>query len=161
MNGIGYVLFAGPITRGSSTALISDMDKLQAQGAREIDLGINSPGGEIDAAEAVVAEMDRLHAADGITFDTYDLRLVASAATLVFLDAQGRYAAPRAGFVFHAPFVAAAGTFSAATLRRAADKIDRARDMFRQVLLARTHLTAQQADVLHHANRAPVAGKTR
>ena len=43
--------------------------------------------------------------------------------------------------------MAGAGTFSAQTLRREADRIDRAAAMFRQALLARTHLTAQQADV--------------
>ncbi len=147
VDGIGYVFLEGPISRGSSALLIGDLDKLQAQGAREIALGINSAGGEVDAAQAVVAEMDRLHAQAGITFDAYDLRLVASAATLPFLDAQARYAAPHSGFLFHAPFMAGAGTFSAQTLRQEADRIDRAAAMFRQALLARTHLTAQQADV--------------
>lgn len=91
--------------------------------------------------------MDRLHAADGVTFAAYDLHLVASAATLVFLDAQGRYAVPRSGFVFHAPFALAAGALSAATLRKDADQIDATTQAFRDVLLARTHLTRDQADV--------------
>ena len=147
VNGVGYIVFDAPINRGSSTLLIKDFDKLQAQGAREIDLGINSPGGEIGAAESIVAEMDRLHAENGITFNAYDLHLVASAATLVFLDAQGRYAAPRSGFMFHAPFAVAAGTFSAEALRKDADQIDRASQRFRDVLLARTRLTRQQVDV--------------
>ena len=147
VNGVGYVVFNAPINRSSSALLIEDIDKLQALGAREIDLGINSAGGEVDAAESVVAEMNRLHAEDGTTFDAYDLGLVASAATLVFLDAQGRYAAPRSGFLFHAPFALAAGTFSAEKLRQEADKVDHAAQTFRDVLLARTRLTRQQVDV--------------
>ncbi len=147
VDGVGYVVFNAPINRSSSTLLIEDIDKLQALGAREIDLGINSAGGEVEAAESVVAEMNRLHAEDGTTFNAYDLGLVASAATLVFLDAQGRYAAPRSGFVFHAPFAMAAGTFSAEKLRQEADKVDRAAQTFRDVLLARTRLTRQQVDV--------------
>ena len=147
VNGVGYVVFNAPINRGSSALLIEDIDKLQALGAREIDLGINSAGGDVDAAESVVAEMNRLHAEDGMTFNAYDLGLVASAATLVFLDAQGRYAAPRSGFVFHAPAAMAVGTFSADALRREADKVDRAAQTFRDVLLARTRLTKQQVDV--------------
>ena len=147
INGIGYVVFASPINRGTSRLLIDDLDKLQAKGARQIVLGINSPGGEIDAAQAIVAEMDRLHDQDGITFNAYNLRLVASAATLVFLDAQARYAVPHSGFIFHAPFVLQSGAFSSETLRKNADTLDRDTQMFRDVLLARTHLTKQQVDV--------------
>lgn len=147
VNGIGYVVFASPINRGTSRLLIDDLDKLQAQGAREIVLGLNSPGGEIDAAQTIVAEMDRLHDQDGIKFSAYNLRLVASAATLVFLDAQGRYAVPHSGFIFHAPFALQNGAFSSETLRKNADRLDRDTQMFRDVLLARTHLTKQQVDV--------------
>lgn len=147
VNGVGYIVFNAPINRGSSTLLIGEFDTLQAKGAREIDLGINSMGGDFEAAELIVAEMDRLHAEDGITFNAYDLRLVASAATLVFLEAQGRYAAPRAGFVFHAPFATANGTFSAEALRKEADEIDQAAQTVRDVLLRRTRLTRPQVDV--------------
>ena len=143
VNGIGYVVLASPINRGSSRLLIDDLDKLQAQGVHEIVLGINSPGGDIDA-QTIVAEMDRLHDQDGITFNAYNLRLVASTATLVFLDAQGRYAVPRSDFIFHTPFGLQSGTFSAETLRKNADQLDRDTQMFRDVLLARTHLTKQQ-----------------
>ena len=147
VDGVGYIVFATVINRGSSALLIQDIDKLQAQGAREIDLEINSPGGEINAAKSIVAEMDRLHAEDGVIFNAYNIRLVASAAALVFLDAQGRYAAPRSGFLFHAPYMIAAGTFSAETLRKNADQIDKDTQLFRDALLARTHLTKQQIDV--------------
>ena len=147
VNGIGYVVFSAPIDRGSSALLIQDLDRLQAGGAREIDLGINSPGGQVEAAESIVAEMNRLHAEDGVTFSAFDLGLVASAAALVFLDAQNRYAAPRSGFILHAPYAMAVGTFSAEALRKEADQIDRAAQLFRDVLLARTHLNRQQVEV--------------
>jgi ATP-dependent protease ClpP protease subunit len=147
VNGIGYIIFAAPINRGSSALLIKDMDRLQAQGAREIDLAMNSAGGEIIPAESIVTEMDRLHVQDGIIFNAYDLHFVASAAALVFLDAQGRYAVPHSGFLFHAPALMAAGVFSAEALRKGADQVDRDTQMFRDVLLARTHLTRQQIDV--------------
>lgn len=147
VNGVGYILFNATINQGSSRLLVEELDRLQAKGARVIDLGINSPGGVITAAQSIVAEMDRLHADDGITFNAYDLRMVASAATLVFLDAQGRYAAPQSGFVFHAPFAVAGGALSAETLRKDADELDHDTQMFRDVLLARTHLTKQQVDV--------------
>lgn len=48
VEGVGYVLFDAPVTPKTSALLIEDMDKLQARGAREIDLGINSLGGEFD-----------------------------------------------------------------------------------------------------------------
>ena len=147
IDGVGYIVFSAPITAKSSALLITDIDKLQAQGAREIDLAINSAGGEISAAQSIVGEMDRLHAASGVVFNAYDIHLVASAATLVFLDAQGRYAVPHSGFIFHAPFMIGSGAFSAETLRKGADQIDRDTQVFRDVLLARTHLTRQQIDV--------------
>lgn len=147
MAGVGYIVFDAQINRATSADLIKDFDSLQAQGAREISLGINSPGGDFKAAESIVAEMDRLHAADGIVFTAYNLRFVASAATLVFLNAQHRYAVSRSAFLFHAPVDVAAGTFSAEALRKAADEVDQATQTFRTVLLARTRLTRQQADV--------------
>ena len=147
INGVGYIVFAAAINRGSSALLIEDFDKLQAEGAHQIDLVINSPGGEVNAAQSIVAEMDRLHAEDGVIFNAYNIRLVASSATLVFLDAQGRYATPRAGFLFHAPFMMGSGTFSAEVLRKNADEIDQDTQMFRDALRAHTHLTKQQIDV--------------
>ena len=147
VDGIGYVVLNAPIVRSTSTLLIKDFEKLSAEGAHEIDLGINSPGGVVSAAEAIVAAMDRLHADKGVTFNAYELQFVASAATLVFLDAQKRYALPHSTFVFHAPFVLAAGMFDAETLRKSADVIDRDTQLFRDVLLARTHLTRGEIDV--------------
>ena len=127
--------------------LINEMDKLQEQGTCEIDLAMNALGGKISTVGAIVAELDRLQAEDVIIFNAYDIHLVASAAGFVFLDAQGRFAAPRSGFLFLAPVMIGSGTFSEEVLRKNADQIDQDKQIFRDVLLARTHLTKSQIDV--------------
>ncbi len=154
VDGVGYVVFDAIINHASSAALIKDFEALQAQGAHEIDVAMSSPGGVVDDAQSIVAAMDRLHTEHGVVFTVYDMRLVASAATLVFLNAQSRYATPRSSFVFHAVSLLAVGSFSAERLRQDADRIDRDTQMFRELLLRRTRLTRPQVDV--YVSRAVV-----
>ncbi len=145
VGGIGYIVFEAKIQPSSRDLLIADIDKLRAAGAHEIDLGISSPGGELDAAEDIVNYMKRQHDENGIVFKAYNVGVVASAATYVFLNAQGRYTKPSGVFVFHAAGVMSNGLITAQMLRDQVGKLDDYENLMRATLKARTRLTDSEA----------------
>ena len=149
--GVGYVVFNAPITTNSRDLLIADFDKLRSAGATEIDIGINSGGGDIDAAQGIVDHMGQLHAQDGVRFKAYNVGLVASAATFVFLNAQDRYTVPRGAFLFHAAGYVSNGVTTAERLREEAAKLDAYETVMRRTLRARTKLT--DAETLTYVRR--------
>lgn len=145
VNGIGYVILNAPITSRSRDLLLGDIEKLRLAGAKEIHLGINSPGGEIDAAQGIVDYMARQHAQNDVTFKAYNLGTVASAATYVYLNAQTRYSNQRSAFLFHAAAVTSSGPVTAERLRDQAARLDRYEQTVRATLKARTRLTDAEA----------------
>ena len=68
--------------------------------------------------------MNRRHDENGVVFKAYNIGLVASAATHVFLDAQARYTRPSGVFVFHAAGVMPNGLITAGMLRDQVGKPD-------------------------------------
>lgn len=150
VDGVGYLVFNAPILSRSRDLFIADVDRFRAAGAKEIDIAMNSPGGDIDAAQAIVDYMTRLHERDGITFKAYNLGIVASAATFVFLNAQNRYSTPRGVFVFHAAGMMSNGLVSAERLRESADKIEAYERIVRATLRTRTRLTDSEAQTYLH-----------
>lgn len=150
VDGVGYLVFNTPIFSRSRDLFIADVDRFREAGAREIDIAMNSPGGDIDAAQAIVDYMTRLHEHDGIIFKTYNLGVVASAATFVFLNAQNRYSTPRGVFVFHAAGMVSDGLVSVERLRESADKIEAYERIVRATLKARTRLTDSEAQTYLH-----------
>ena len=150
VNGVGSVFLNAPITASSRALLLADIDKLIDAGARTIRLAINSPGGEITAAQDIVDYMVRSNANRGVTFECYDVGMVASAATYVFLNAQRRYARANSGFLFHAAGMVSTGPVSAERLREEATKIDAYERAVRATLKARTRLTDAAIDVYLH-----------
>ena len=148
--GVGYLLFNAPIVPASRDLFIADVDKFRAAGAREIDVALNSPGGDIEAAESIVDYMTRLHEHDGITFKAYNVGLVASAATFLFLNAQSRYSIERGVFLFHAAGVVSSGPVSAVRLREQADRIEAYERIVGATLKARTRLTDSEAQTYLH-----------
>ena len=148
-NGVGYLLFNTVIVQKSSDSFVSALDRFHDAGATEIDIAMNSPGGVIEPAQAMAAAMERLHA-QGVTFKAYDVGLVASAATLVFLTAQERYSAPRGAFLFHAAGLLSTGIVSAEVLREQADKIEAYERVLRAALKARTWLSDSEAQTYLH-----------
>lgn len=150
VNGVGSVFLNAPINASSRALLVADIDKLIDAGARTIRLAINSPGGEITAAQDIVDYMTRSNANRGITFECYDVGMVASAATYVFLNAQRRYARANSGFLFHAAGMVSSGPVSAERLREEAAKIDSYERAVRATLKARTRLTDAAIDIYLH-----------
>ena len=145
VDGIGYVVFNAPIVSSSRDLFIADVDRLRNAGAREIHLGMNSPGGEIDAARGIVDYMNRQHDQNGIVFKAYNVGVVASAATYIFLNAQDRYTTAQGVFLFHAAGVVGKGLINAQMLRDQADKLDAYERTVRATLKARTKLTDAEA----------------
>lgn len=147
VNGVGYVIINAPIAPQSRDLLIADVDKLRATGAKEIDIGLNSPGGIIQSAQDIVDYMARLHRDDGITFKAYNVGLVASAATYIFLAAQDRYSGSKGVFLFHAAGMLATGMVTSERLRESADILDAYERKIRTALVSRTHLTDGEAQI--------------
>jgi ATP-dependent protease ClpP protease subunit len=140
-----YLIFNAPVVPASGDLFIADIDKFRNAGARDIDLGINSPGGDIDAAQGIVDYMTRQHDQNGITFNIYNVGLVASAATYIFLHAQNRYSQERSAFLFHAAGAVSNGPVSAEKLREQADKLDAYERLMRATLKERSKLTDSEA----------------
>lgn len=113
--------------------------------AREIHVGVNSPSGEIGAAQDMVDYMNRQHDQNGIVFKAYNIGMVASAATYVFLNTQNRYTTPQGMFLFHAAGIVGKGMINAQMLRDQADKLDAYEQIMRATLKARTNLTDSEA----------------
>ena len=145
VDGIGYLIFNSPIMSSSRDQFIIDVDKLRNAGAREIHIGLNSPGGEINAAQGMVDYINLQHDQNGLVFKAYNIGLVASAATYVFLNTQDRYSIPRGVFLFHAAGVFSKGMMNAQMLRDQADKLDAYERIMRAALKARTNLTDSEA----------------
>lgn len=149
MNGVGYLLFNTIIVQKSSDNFVSALDRFHDAGATEIDIAMNSPGGIIGPAQAMAAAMERLHA-QGVTFKAYDVGVVASAATFVFLTAQERYSAPGGAFLFHAAGVISNGLLTAQALREQADGIEAYERVLGAALKARTRLSASEVQTYLH-----------
>lgn len=147
VNGVGYVVINAPIAPQSRDLFIADVDKLRAAGAKEIDVGLNSPGGIIQSAQDIVDYMARVHRDNGITFKAYNVGLVASAATYVFLAAQDRYSGAKGVFLFHAAGLVATGMVTSERLRESADILDAYERKIRAALVNRTRLTDGEAQV--------------
>ena len=154
IDGIGYLMFNAPILSSSRDLFIADIDKLRDAGAREIHIGMNSPGGEIDAAQGIVDYMNRQHDQNGIVFKAYNVGMVASAATYVFLSAQDRYTTAPGLFLFHAAGAMGRGMVNAQMLRDQADKLDAYERIVRATLKARTKLT--DSETLTYVRRTVV-----
>ena len=143
-----------PINPSSRDLLISDIEKLRHAGAKEIHIGMNSPGGDIDAAQGIVDYMARTHDQDGVTFRAYNVGLVASAATYVFLNAQDRYTTAQGAFLFHAAGAVSNGAVNAQNLRDQADKLDAYERTVRATMRRRTRLT--DSETLTYVRRTVV-----
>jgi ATP-dependent protease ClpP protease subunit len=139
--GKAYLFFNAPIVPASRDLFNADIDKFLQAGATEIELAINSPGGDIDAAQDMVDHMTRLHAQTGVSFVTYNVGMVASAATYVFLQGQSRYSVERGVFLFHAAGVSSNGPVSAERLRDQAAKLEAYERVVRATLKDRSKLT--------------------
>lgn len=141
VDGKGYLIFNAPISTISRDLFIADVETFRRAGATEIELAINSPGGDIDAAQGIVDYMTRVHEQNGVSFEVYNVGLVASAATYVFLHAQHRYSQDRGTFLFHAAGVVSNVPASAEKLREQAAKLDAYERVVRATLKERSNLT--------------------
>lgn len=142
---IGFIVFRAPILDATRGYFITAVDKAVGEGATEIRIGISSPGGSIRAAEAMMAYMDQMHTGRGITFTTFDVGLVASAACYVFLAGQRRYCVPKGAFLFHQAAVPAAGLVTSQSVHEAAAAIDQEEKLFLKILKTRTRLSEGEA----------------
>ena len=142
---VGFMVFRTAINPESRDFFTADCDRMIAKGATEIRIGIRSPGGIIVAAESMMTYMDRMNADHGITFITFAVGMVASAACYVFLAGQKRYAIPTGVFLFHEAGMEARGRVTANRIYEAAASLGADESHFLDILQARTRLTRPEA----------------
>lgn len=150
LNGVGYLVLNAPILNGSRDILIADMGKVIDAGAREIHLAINSPGGDVRAAQTIVDYMGRMHASSGVQFEVYNVGRVAGAAGYVFLAGQRRYANPNSSFVFNAAGVSSNVPISLERFDDFTSELHSYERVMLAALKARTQLTDSQANTYVH-----------
>lgn len=142
---IGYMLFEAPIVPTTADYFQNDIDKMLALNAREIHIGISSPGGVISSGEQMIACMDRIHTESGVVFVTHNVGVVASAACYVFLAGQRRYSVPKGTFLFHEAGVQTNGVLTGQNLQEASVQLKLHEDSFLRLLKSRTRLTDGEA----------------
>ena len=145
VNGIGYMVFSAPITSRSRDLFVENATKLIDAGANTIQLAINSPGGDIDAAQGMVDYMASVRTQRSVKFEVYNIGLVASAASYVYLNAERRYSGARGVFLFHAAGVVSTGLVPAERLRDQVAKLEAYERTMRNTLKTRTRLTDGEA----------------
>lgn len=144
-DGTGYIIFQATISRSTRDLFIAGVDKLVAMNATGVLVLINSGGGEISAAQDMVAFVDRTHADHNIRFTMYNSGLVASAACYVFLAGQRRLSSPRGAFLFHEASMVASGPLTSQGLQEASASVQRIERSFLTTLTTKTRLTEAEA----------------
>jgi len=144
-NRTGYIAIQGPIINEVRNAFIGQVSRLLALDAAEIYLLMASPGGVVNAAQDMIAFMDRTHASRGTTFTTHNGGVVASAACYVFLAGQRRLSVPRGQFLFHEAALVSNGAITSLALQDANIKMQQIERSFLTMLTSRTKLTEAEA----------------
>ena len=119
----------------TAKSFIADLKALGR--VKQIELRINSPGGSVFAAYAILSALQRSKAKVHVTIDG----LAASAASVIAMS--GAVTMPEnALLMIHNPVTSAWG--DGATMRKAAEALDRVRDGIVAVYQAKTKLTAEE-----------------
>ncbi len=144
-NRTGYIAIQAPIVNEVRNAFIGQVNRLLALDAAEIYLLMISPGGVVNAAQDMIAFMDRTHASRGITFTTHNVGVVASAACYVFLAGQRRLSVARGQFLFHEAALVSNGAITSLALQDATAKMQQIEHAFLTMLTSHTKLTEAEA----------------
>ena len=149
-NRTGYIGFQAPIVNRSRDLFISGVNQILGQNAAEIYVLMNSPGGTVDAAQDMIAFVDRTRTERGVRFTMHNAGVVASAACYVFLAGQRRLTAPRGTFLFHQTALVADGPITSGTLHEASATVRQIERAFLAMLTSKTKLKeAEAASFLH------------
>jgi ATP-dependent protease ClpP protease subunit len=144
-NRTGYIAIQAPIINEVRNAFIAQVNRLLALDAAEIYLLMASPGGVVNAAQDMIAFMDRTHSDRGVRFTTHNAGVVASAACYVFLAGQRRLSVPRGQFLFHEAALVSNGAITSLALQDANIKMQQIEHAFLTMLTTRTKLTEAEA----------------
>ena len=144
-NGVGYIAIAGQITGTVRDLFLGQVTQMLGQGATEIYLLLNSPGGPVAPALSMISAMERLNADRGIRFTTHNVGAVAGGACYVFLAGQRRLSVPRGTFLFQGLQFVPSGAVTSQALQEAGAQMRRIEQTYATMLTSRTRLTAAEA----------------
>ena len=103
-----------------------------ADGLREIDLAIASPGGFVETAFQTYADI-RARADAGVTVSSRAIGMVASAATIPFMAGDERTSPIGGSFMAHAPYVVAIAAFNRHRVRELDGYLEHVEAAMRQI----------------------------
>lgn len=149
-NRTGYIVMQAPIVPRLRDLFIADVNKILDQNAAEIYVLMSSPGGDIAAAQDMIAFMDRTHAERGVRFTTHNTGTVASAACYVFLAGQRRLSTPRGTFLFHEAALVTDGPITSLRLQEASAKLRQVERSLLTMLVTKTRLKEGEASSFIH-----------
>ena len=117
---------------------------LQADGNAEIDIYINSPGGEVNAGLAIY-DMIRVCPAP---INMYCIGLAASMGALLFSAGEKgrRYILPHSKVMIHEPLIPRGVGGSASSIKSTADSILKTRELLNGILARNTRKTVEEID---------------
>ncbi len=142
-----FVLIKAPITRATRDLFIADVNTLLGRGAQEVQLLLDSPGGEVQAALDMIDYVDRTRQQRGTVFVTHNVGTVASAACYLFLTGQRRLSNERGVFLFHEAglTISTAGRLPASELQEQLTQLRAYEPRFLSMLKERTRLSDTDA----------------
>lgn len=94
------ILVEGPITRATTISMGIDIDEMEKDKSRPIDMVFDSPGGELLSGYLLVDRMNAARAR-GVTIRCFVRGLAASMAFQMLLHCDERYATPHALLLWH------------------------------------------------------------
>lgn len=147
VDGFGAMLLVGTLGPVARENALVTMERLIYEDARTIRIAILSGDGDLGSARAVGDFMADASANRGITFETYNIAVVGSPATYVFLSAQRRYARPGSVFLFTVPPTPVTSEFPTQQQRNRIVGIEAYQAGLRTLFRARTRLAPDAIDV--------------
>ncbi len=157
---IYYVFFEQAIDVNSMRALRRQLATLVEAGVTQINLVIDSQGGQIDPMLVTYSFIRALPA----TVNTHAQGFVQSAATVLFLAGQTRTADRTARFLFHPSSTSMAGLMTEQQLRDRSSEVNAVAQVLGAIYQDRTRLTSDQVsrfareEVILTAEQAQAAG---
>lgn len=144
-----FVSFSGKLNLDSTEALIGAAAELCGEGVTELVLCVSCFGGNFDRAVSLYNTLRALP----LKLVTHNVGNVGSAAIVLFLAGEERYACPQTVFFFHPSSVSLEGSFEPQELARERVELLESDAREREIIAQRTRLGAREIRALVNGSR--------
>lgn len=144
-----FVSFSGKLNLESTEALIGAAAELSGEGVTQLVLCLSSFGGNFDRAVSLYNTLRALP----LKLVTHNVGNVGSAAVVLFLAGEERYACPQAVFFLHPSSASLEGSFEPRELARERADLLESDAREREIIEQRTRLSAREIRALVNGSR--------